>query len=268
MRTPWQLEVFNVSIRKKEKWRWAMPYVRQYAAPDSTCLDVGCGVGTLAALQERLGGRWQFTETDQKAAAQARRLLSGPVWEIDIFDPKLQPRHYDLMTIFDVIEHVPHPQRFLARASQLLKPTGRLLLTTPADDGGYYFWRRVADAFFGIDKAAHSHMVEGFSELELRKISQAAALSVVACDQFSFCFTEMVELLYNGAYILKNRSPQTTAGYNLALSPASEADVQRHRRQLQLLKIAYPLLRGISLLDRLQLCRRGYEWGLVAKTNY
>lgn len=267
MQKPWQLQVFSVSIRKKEKWAWARTHLQQYLGknPQSRCLDVGAGVGTLGVLQEGLGGHWEFTETDAMAAGETRKIVRGPVRVIDVFSPTLRPNNYDLITVFDVIEHVPDPQKFMNRLHELLKPNGYIILTTPADDKRYYVWRRLAESVFGITKEAHGHVVEGFSREELANLTSRAGLQLLEATQFSFFFTEMVELAYNGAYILKNRGRQKTGGYNLALSPASGGDVTRHKFLFALLKITYPLLRGISLLDRLGIFRRGYEWGIVAQ---
>lgn len=266
--TPWQLQVFALSIRKKEKWEWASRQLASVLTPQSRCLDVGSGVGTLSILQERMGGHWEFTETDRGAAHETKAIVKGPVHTIDIFDAALKPASYDLITIFDVIEHVPDPQQFMHRVTELLKPGGTVILTTPADDGTFYFWRRLADSAFGIDKAAHGHVVEGFSRQQLIDHSRTSGLTVKACEMFSFFFTEMVELMYNAAYIVKNRRKQKTAGYNLALSPASGGDVSRHKVLYTLLKITYPILRAISRLDHVLPVRKGYEWGLVATKQH
>ncbi len=263
----WQLRVFAVSVRKKEKWLWAKPKVLQALqkkAKDCPCLDIGSGVGTLSVLLERLGGTWEFTETDAAAAAETRKIVHGLVHEIDIYNPLLSRSSFKIVTIFDVIEHVQDPASFMRRVSELLTPDGVVILTTPADDGRPYFWRHFAENVFGIDKAAHGHVVEGFSKSTLQKLTDSAGLIVKDFDLFSFFFTEMVELAYNGFYILKNRSQQKTAGYNLALSPASEGDVNGNRQLLGYLRIVYPLLRLISRLDHFFRLKRGYEWGLVA----
>lgn len=265
MKKPWQQQVFEVSVRKKEKWNWAKPHLQRILTPEALCLDIGSGVGTLSQLEEELGGRWEFTETDKSAADETRKVVKGPVYEANIFDPTLKPNTYDVITIFDVIEHVPDPSKFLHRAHELLRPNGHIILTTPADDGTYYFWRRLAENVFGIDKDAHDHVVEGFSRSRLKELIEKNHMELVQAKQFSFAFTEMVELLYNGAYILKNRSRQKTRGYNVALSPASSEDVTRHKREYALLRIVYPVLRGISLLDHILPVKKGYEWGVVSK---
>lgn len=214
---------------------------------------------------EQLGGNWEFTETDHAAAEETRNIVKGPVYEVDIFSPRLKANSYQLITIFDVIEHVPDPQKFMNRLAELLAPGGTLILTTPANGHGYYCWREFAKKLF-IDKAAHGHIVEGFSRPQLEMLTAHAQLRLVQLAPFSFFFTEMVELAYNGAYIIKNRAKQgAMPGYNLALSPASVSDVAAHAWQLRLLKIVYPLLRSLSLLDRIIPIPPGYEWGLVAR---
>lgn len=267
MAKPWQQQIFDVSIRKKEKWLWAQRQLQRYMRLSHRCLDVGSGVGTLSMLQERLGATWEFTETDHAAAQETARVVQGKVHVVDIYSEVLPRNTYDIITIFDVIEHVPDPVAFLGRAHDLLAPGGHIILTTPADEGAYYFWRRLAERMFGIDKAAHGHIVEGFTKKELGRLTQLAGLHVVTCDPFSFFFTEMVELAYNSAYIMRNRTQQRTHGYNLALSPASGPDVHRHATQLAWLRIFYPLIRAVSLLDHLGISRQGYEWGLVATKN-
>lgn len=260
----WQQQIFDVSIRKKEKWLWARRQLRRHLRASDRCLDVGSGVGTLSMLQEQLGGTWEFTETDQAAARETQAVVRGTVYNSDIFAETLQHNTYDIITIFDVIEHVPDPIAFLQQARKLLKSGGHIIVTTPADSGEAYFWRRLAESWFGIDKVAHGHVVEGFSKKDLGHITTSAGLELQTCDTFSFFFTEMVELAYNGAYIMRNRARQQTRGYNLALSPASGPDVHRHATQLAWLRVAYPLLRAVALLDRLGISRQGYEWGLVA----
>lgn len=262
---PWQLQVFQVSIRKKEKWQWVQSQLQSHINPTSRCLDIGAGVGTLSTLQEQLGGMWEFIETDSAAAGELRQVVSGRVYQEDIFSNSLPQQSYDIITVLDVIEHVSNPAAFLGRIQKLLAPGGIVICTTPTDDGKFYFWRRTAEVVFGIDKEAHDHEVEGFSGKQLRDLFTGVNLSLLKIEQFSFWFTELIELAYNGAYILKNRRLQSTRGYNVALSPASGADVARNRKQLMYLRIIYPLLRGISLLDRIVPWRRGYEWGVVAR---
>lgn len=260
---PWQMTVFTVSVRKKEKWKWIEKHMRPLMTPNSRCLDIGSGVGTLSHLQEKLGGLWEFTELDTAAAAETAAIVKGPVHECDIYDRRLTSGSYGIVSACDVIEHVPQPDKFLQRISELLAPGGHALLTTPAKEKRWYWWRRVASRLFGIDDAAHGHTVEGFSRQQLLHMCQEAHLAPLYITSFSFFFTELIELIYNGAYILKNKSRQRSSGYNLALSPASQNDMFHNRTQLFILRATYPLLRGVSLLDHLIPQTHGYELGIV-----
>ena len=53
----------------------------------------------------------------------------GDIFEIDFGAP------FDVIVALEVIEHVAHPDRLLARLRQLIKPNGFIVLTTP--NGGF-----------------------------------------------------------------------------------------------------------------------------------
>lgn len=261
---PWQLQVFRVSVRKREKWSWIARALRDYGLPRGRCLDLGCGVGTLSILLEKAGGEWTFLEPEQEAALEAAKILRGPVRSALLEDAGFPDASFSLVTAFDVLEHVPDPKAVLREIARVLEPGGFFLATTPAAGEGNYLWRSIGERAFGITKESHGHVVEGFSKQQLEPLLRSAPLEPRALDAFSQFFTEGVELVYNGAYFLKNARRQKTTGYNLALSPASSADLRRHAWILPALRIAAPVFRGVSLLDSVLPLGPGYEYGIVA----
>ncbi len=263
--TPWQIEIFSVSIRKKTKWRWIKKRLKPLIVPRTKCLDVGSGVGTLSLLMERLGGNWEFLENDEPSAREVGKIVSGPVHTTDIFDKEYLPSSYDVITAFDLIEHTRDPGLFLKRFHALLKPGGYLLLTTPASQEKTYLWRVIGKKLFNIDEAAHGHIHTGFSRQQLTDLFLDAGYNITHIQLYSFFFTEMIELVYNGAYLMKNKHRQTTSGYNLSLSPSTMSDLSRHRKELALLKIIHPFLLSLSRLDNILPIGPGYEWGIVVQ---
>jgi glycosyltransferase involved in cell wall biosynthesis/SAM-dependent methyltransferase len=263
--SPWQLKVFAVSIRKQEKWEWLNKYLSPRLTSAARCLDIGSGVGTLSRLQEKLGGQWEFLETEPAAAVETKKIVSGKVFTQDIFDRRWQKEGYDIITALDVLEHVPDPRKFLQRITELLKPGGWLLLTTPADEPKFYLWRRLGERCLGITREAHGHVVDGFSDEQLEKLFNEVGLEMEKREQYSFFFTELVEIAYNSVYRALQKGRQSTMGYNLALSPASAEDVKRNFGKRLILRLAHPLTRGISRLDHFLKIGPGYEWGVVAK---
>lgn len=79
---------------------------------------------------------------------------------------------FDLIISTQVLEHVSSPQRYLAECYRLLKPGGRLYLTThgsyPEHACPYDFWRWTAD---GLVKAVSA---VGFTRVEAEKLTTGA----------------------------------------------------------------------------------------------
>lgn len=96
-------------------------------------LDVGCGNGSYLAAMRELGWEVVGLEKSVHAVQQARARFDLDIhvgsacdWE----DPGLGT--FDLITSWQVLEHIEAPRRALARLRTLLAPgTGRLLLTVP-----------------------------------------------------------------------------------------------------------------------------------------
>lgn len=98
-----------------------------------TVLDVGCGSGVLASQLERLTA-WTADGTDLNLSALERcRPRRGRSLYYDVTEerPELLGR-YDVVVVFDVLEHLPAPREFLKGPMAHLKPGGLLLVNVPA----------------------------------------------------------------------------------------------------------------------------------------
>jgi 2-polyprenyl-3-methyl-5-hydroxy-6-metoxy-1,4-benzoquinol methylase len=95
-------------------------------------LDVGCSTGYLSRLLVERGSTVVGIELDEEAAAQARRfcetVLTGDVERMEL---PFEPASFDAVMCADLIEHLREPGAFIARVRPLLRPGGRLVLTTP-----------------------------------------------------------------------------------------------------------------------------------------
>lgn len=100
-------------------------------------LDAGCAQGTLALLLAERGHdvcaidiRQQFLDYAVSRYEAGRvRFISGNVLEIDLNE------RFDLIFANQLIEHLVYPVELTRRFVELLKPGGRLVMTTP--NGGY-----------------------------------------------------------------------------------------------------------------------------------
>jgi 2-polyprenyl-3-methyl-5-hydroxy-6-metoxy-1,4-benzoquinol methylase len=96
---------------------------------DLEIADVGCGTGGMAPLLEQFGRVTGVDEAPQAREYCARRgldrVLTPEAWQ------KGEER-YDLITSFDVVEHVEDDIGFLRDLGGRLSPGGRMLVTVPA----------------------------------------------------------------------------------------------------------------------------------------
>jgi 2-polyprenyl-6-hydroxyphenyl methylase/3-demethylubiquinone-9 3-methyltransferase len=102
------------------------------ARPGDRLLDVGCGLGFFASRALEAGWDVLGCEPSPTWAGQAQaRIGSGRVLQGTADDPALNDLRFDLITAWDVVEHVFDPVPFLVRLRGLLAPGGRLFLRTP-----------------------------------------------------------------------------------------------------------------------------------------
>ena len=92
-------------------------------------LDVGAYIGVFVEVAAQAGWQAAGVEPSRWAAAVAQR-QGLSVIEGDQYAPELAGRQFDVITMWDVIEHVADPAGEIARAYELLKPGGLLVLHT------------------------------------------------------------------------------------------------------------------------------------------
>lgn len=102
---------------------------KDYVAGDQRVLDVGCGPGRFSTYCK---GPYKGIELNPQAVADAQRHGRNVVLEKLEDQPEAA---FDVVTLFQVLEHVPDPQAFLAEAARRVAPGGRLIVTTPDMDG-------------------------------------------------------------------------------------------------------------------------------------
>ena len=114
-----------------------LDYVRQrMPLRDAVVLDVGCGAGLLSEALAKEGANVCAIDLAPELikVAKLHRLESGV--EVDY---RLQsaeslaaevPGSFDAVTCMEMLEHVPDPAAIIAACAALLKPGGRLFLST------------------------------------------------------------------------------------------------------------------------------------------
>ena len=96
-------------------------------------LDVGCASGRFLLAARSSGWEVSGVDLNDDTADLARQHeLDVKTGTIDDLDPETR---FDVITMWDVVEHVLDPVALLSSANRLLAPGGRLFITTPNVDG-------------------------------------------------------------------------------------------------------------------------------------
>jgi SAM-dependent methyltransferase len=95
-------------------------------------LDVGCGYGFfIKAMLEKTAWQAWGVETSATAVTIAEKELGLSTVIHGAVETAELPAPFDVITMFDVLEHVPDPDRLLAAVKRLLAPGGLLFIHTP-----------------------------------------------------------------------------------------------------------------------------------------
>ncbi len=98
--------------------------------PKGWALDVGCAMGFFVETARENG--WRAEGIDISSYCVEHGNSQGlKLYESTLQDYEAQDGSFDLITMWDYIEHSPDPRRDLAKAFQLLKKNGLLAVTAP-----------------------------------------------------------------------------------------------------------------------------------------
>lgn len=108
--------------------------IERYEPRKGTLLDVGCSTGWFMSAAS--DGGWSVTGIDVSASAVAHNRAGGLDAHVATLEcHNLAHGSFDVITMFDSIEHMPSPMRALRAAHEILGENGLLVITTPNVDG-------------------------------------------------------------------------------------------------------------------------------------
>jgi SAM-dependent methyltransferase len=126
-------------------------------------LDIGCSSGGFLSTMK--GPAWNLSgiEMEESTAQRAREISGASVFVGDVMDAPFPRGSFDVITCFDVLEHVYSPRQFLGKVSEWLKPGGIYYALMPNIDS----WeaRLFGSHWFGLELPRH---ITHFSPRSLR----------------------------------------------------------------------------------------------------
>lgn len=130
-----RLEDGNYEAEAENRKRTAHAYlnlVTRFCLEPQNLLDIGCSTGIFLSAAQQAGWNVTGLEPSRWAADIASSRLSGTEIVVSTLEKAVFPaENFDIITLWDVIEHLPYPSEVLLSIHRWLKPSGWLFLNTP-----------------------------------------------------------------------------------------------------------------------------------------
>lgn len=95
-----------------------------------SALDIGCAYGYTSRMLASLGYETIGVDVSAWGTKQAKKIFEGEFLVCDVQNPlPFETDQFDLVTCFDVLEHLPNPEKALSNMFNVCKST--LVCTTP-----------------------------------------------------------------------------------------------------------------------------------------
>lgn len=174
-------------------------------------LDIGCGYGYFLKVAQDYGLSVFGIDLSPDSVNEANKWLG--VKTIDnknIFDAQYPDNYFDLITIFQTLEHVGEPGKFLEETKRILKPGGLVILSTP-DAGGLqvrlmqssWFSYRHPDHLYFYNYSNLSFLLNRSGFVKIERISDPARKYPINYLLENLKYYRRDKLLLRGAGIIK-----------------------------------------------------------------
>lgn len=177
-----------------DAFRWRLGQIERRKR-GGRLLDVGCGDGRFLAGALQRGWDAHGVDTSPGAIRSARRELGGRAVLTTLLKASYPAEHFDVVSLFEVLEHLPDVLGHLREIRRILKPEGLVCLSVPnfASLERTVFRRWWA----GLDAPRHLQQftpeslrffleTSGFAVLELRSVNadriQARKRAITYCQ--------------------------------------------------------------------------------------
>ena len=178
----------------ENRWRAQRELILKYKK-SGAILDIGCSSGGFLGTMKDNGWKLYGIEIAAATAEKAKLTTGAEVFVGDAVDAPYSPVSFDVVTCFDVLEHVYEPRKFLAKALEWLKPGGIFYTVLPNIDS----WesRVFRSYWYGLELPRH---LFHFSPVSLRYLMASLGFEEVCLGTPKTCYVERsVGYLCSGA---------------------------------------------------------------------
>lgn len=150
--------------------------VRKHFTNPARVLDVGCAAGYFLSIAKENGWNCTGVEVSPLVGKFARERYQLDVRQGTLLEQNFNNERFDLITFWDVVEHLPDPIAVLRRARQLLAPNGKILIETQNVNSRFARWMGPKWHHY-----KHAEHIFHFNPETIKKLTAAAGFKVIEC---------------------------------------------------------------------------------------
>jgi SAM-dependent methyltransferase len=159
-----------------ERWWDRKATLTQYTS-SGALLDLGCSSGSFLESLPRDSWKLYGIEMSAEGARTTGTRTGAQVFVGDILNAPFPRESFDVITCFDVLEHLYEPRRVMARVGEWLKPGGIFYVLVPNVDSAE---ARVFGSYWhGLELPRH---LFHYSPASLKFLAQSAGLGEVSLE--------------------------------------------------------------------------------------
>jgi SAM-dependent methyltransferase len=98
-----------------------------------TMIEIGCGNGSVLQFLKSKGINIEGGDLFLEALQFCRKRTDVPLYQLDALNTPFADGQYDVVGLFDVIEHIDDDKAVLKEMYRICNPGGRIILTVPAN---------------------------------------------------------------------------------------------------------------------------------------
>jgi len=254
MSKPWQLQMFDKSLKKKQKFN-ALKSIIDIKEGDR-CIDIcsGDNTGALSYSLRKLGGRWYTGDLEPENQEVMKDLLKEDVYLLNPEKLEFEDNFFDKLVTFDVLEHLEDEKPFLEEVKRVLKKEGKAYFTVP-NQSPKLIGNKIKN-LFGMRPEKYGHKRPGYTKKQLIDLLEGNGFVVTKAITYAKFYTEMVELAINLVYMLSSKKKRKKEEEKQSISPTSKEKLGKAYKVYSKL---FPIFKLLSKLDKLLVLSQGYN---------